>query len=77
MISLLQPTFLLQQHTNVTLNYRLLFLVGLLISIGVVIVASASIDFASVTYGDPWFFVKRHLIYICLLYTSPSPRDRG
>jgi len=66
MSSMFQPSFLWQQHTNVTLNYRLLLLVGLLLSVGIVIVASASIDFASVTYKDPWFFVKRHLIYIAI-----------
>ncbi|WP_231745253.1 MULTISPECIES: putative lipid II flippase FtsW [Microbulbifer] len=40
------------------------FSVLALASIGVVMVASASIAFASDTYGDPWFFLKRHLMFL-------------
>ena len=35
-------------------------------------------DFASTALADPWDFgQERDLPNICLLYTSPSPRDRG
>ena len=27
--------------------------------------------------GNPIFFKKAKGAYVCLLYTSPSPRDRG
>ncbi|GAA5523929.1 putative peptidoglycan glycosyltransferase FtsW [Microbulbifer aestuariivivens] len=40
------------------------FSVLALVSIGVVMVASASIAFASDAYADPWFFLKRHLMYL-------------
>lgn len=48
------------------LDWNLLCLWLLLLSLGLVMVASASITFADHTYGDTWFFVKRHLIYLCL-----------
>ncbi|ODS24972.1 cell division protein FtsW [Candidatus Endobugula sertula] len=63
---MIEPKFLLQQHTHVTLNSRLLLLVAILLSVGLVIVASASMDVAAVRYKDPWFFVKRHLVYIAI-----------
>ncbi|MEX2961306.1 putative lipid II flippase FtsW [Microbulbifer sp. TYP-18] len=44
----------------------LLFCVLALASIGIVMVASASIAFAADVYGDPWFFLKRHLIFLSL-----------
>lgn len=37
-----------------------------LLSIGIVIVASASVSIAAVTYGDPLYFIKRHLVYVVL-----------
>lgn len=37
-----------------------------LLSIGVVMISSASIAFATEEYGDPWFFAKRHGIYLAL-----------
>lgn len=37
-----------------------------LMSVGLVMIASSSIAFASEQYGDPWFFTKRHLVYIVL-----------
>lgn len=72
MIQFIQPRFLLQTHTNVSLNYKLLLLTIILMSVGVVIIASASIDFAAVTYNDPWFFLKRHLIYIVIALVASA-----
>ncbi len=37
-----------------------------LMSLGLVMIASSSIAFATEQYGDPWFFTKRHLIYMVL-----------
>jgi cell division protein FtsW len=47
-------------------DWTLLLLVAVLISFGVIMVASASIDYAARSYGDPWFFVKRHLVFLAL-----------
>ncbi|HEX7028502.1 MAG TPA: FtsW/RodA/SpoVE family cell cycle protein, partial [Gammaproteobacteria bacterium] len=38
----------------------------LLLSIGIVMVTSASVSVAERMYGDPFFFARRHLIYIGL-----------
>ncbi|WP_160152827.1 putative lipid II flippase FtsW [Microbulbifer sp. ALW1] len=40
------------------------FCVLALASIGVVMVASASIAFATDVYNDPWYFLKRHLVFL-------------
>ena len=48
------------------LDWTLLCSWLLLLSLGLVMIASASITFADHTYGDTWFFVKRHLIYLVL-----------
>lgn len=48
------------------LDWVLLFIALGLASFGVVMVASASIDFAAQVYGDPWYFVKRHIIFLVL-----------
>ncbi|QIL88400.1 putative lipid II flippase FtsW [Microbulbifer sp. SH-1] len=40
------------------------FCVFALASIGVVMVASASIAFAADVYSDPWYFLKRHLVFL-------------
>ena len=70
MISLAQSPLFTQQHTNVSLNGPLIILIAILLSIGTIIIASASIDYAAVTYDDPWFFVKRHIIYLVLAITA-------
>ena len=48
------------------LDMRLLTLVLGLMSFGVVMVTSASIDLGAHSYNDPWFFAKRHGIFLCL-----------
>lgn len=37
-----------------------------LMSLGLVMIASSSIAFATEQYGDAWFFTKRHLVYMVL-----------
>lgn len=48
------------------LDFHLLTLVFALMSFGIVMVLSASIDLAAHTYKDPWFFVKRHTVFLSL-----------
>lgn len=48
------------------LNHSLIVVVLILASVGLVMVASASMDFAAVNYNDPWYFVKRHVFYLCI-----------
>lgn len=48
------------------LDWTLLLVALGLASFGVVMVASASIDFSAVIYKDPWYLVKRHLIFLSL-----------
>lgn len=47
-------------------DWVLLTFVSALISFGLVMVLSASIDLAAHTYQDPWFFMKRHCMYILM-----------
>lgn len=48
------------------IDWQLLNLWLLLMSIGLVMVASASIAFAAANYGDAWFFAKRHGIFLVM-----------
>lgn len=38
--------------------------ISALLAVGIVMVASSSLDFAYATYGDAWFFVKKQLVYL-------------
>ena len=51
-------------HKIAQLDWSLVCLWLALMSIGLVMVSSASIGFAAVKYNDPWFFTKRHVIYL-------------
>jgi len=48
------------------IDWPLLTLWLALVTIGLVMVSSASIAFASVNYNDPWYFAKRHGIYMAM-----------
>ena len=48
------------------IDWPLLCLWFALMSVGLIMVASASISFAAVTYNDAWFFAKRHAIYMVM-----------
>ncbi len=48
------------------MDWSLFWLPFLLASFGFLMVASASIDFAMHKYGDPWFFTKRHGIFLAM-----------
>ncbi|SDJ64455.1 putative lipid II flippase FtsW [Microbulbifer yueqingensis] len=54
------------QMPESSLDWVLPFCVLALASIGVVMVGSASIAFAADLYGDPWYFLKRHLVFLGL-----------
>lgn len=47
-------------------DWTLICLWAALLSVGLVMVASASVAFAGVTYNDPWFFLERHLLFLGL-----------
>lgn len=48
------------------LDWGLFWIPCALASFGLLMVASASIDFAAQNYGDPWFFAKRHGIFLAM-----------
>jgi cell division protein FtsW len=48
------------------IDWPLLCLWFALMSVGLIMVASASISFAALTYNDAWFFAKRHAIYMLM-----------
>ncbi len=47
-------------------DWTLLSLWLVLMSIGLIMVASASVAFAAANYGDAWYFAKRHGIYMVM-----------
>lgn len=51
---------------GVTSRHLLLLSAGALACLGLVMVASASMGVAETQYGDAFFFLKRHLFYLCL-----------
>jgi cell division protein FtsW len=66
-LALKLPSFMLPvRHASVALNWQLVFTVLVLMTVGLITIASASIDFAVEKYDDPWFFVRRHSIYLVL-----------
>lgn len=55
-----------------TFDWMLPLVVLGLISFGLIMVASASIDSAAEHYNDAWFFTKRHAIYLLLAAISSA-----
>ena len=61
------PAFIfLEKHPSVSLNWQLIFTVLVLMTVGLITIASASIDFAVEKYNDPWFFARRHSVYLLI-----------
>lgn len=54
------------------LDNLLLLAVAALLSIGVVIIYSASISYAAANYGDNLFFLKRHLMYMAMGFIAAA-----
>lgn len=52
--------------TGARIDWTLITLWMALLSIGLVMVASASVTYAATTYDDAWFFARRHGVYLCL-----------
>ena len=48
------------------IDWPLLCLWLALMSVGLIMVASASVSFAALTYNDAWYFAKRHAVYMLL-----------
>ncbi|WP_323815337.1 putative lipid II flippase FtsW [Cellvibrio sp. NN19] len=48
------------------IDWLLLCLWFALMSVGLIMVASASVSFAALTYNDAWYFAKRHAVYMLL-----------
>lgn len=55
-----------QLPLSLRIDWTLLCLWFALMSIGLVMVASASVSFAAVTYDDAWYFAKRHAVYMAM-----------
>jgi len=49
-----------------SIDWILIGLWASLLTVGLIMVASASINFSAATYLDPWHFVMRHIVYLCL-----------
>ncbi|MCB1615094.1 MAG: putative lipid II flippase FtsW [Pseudomonadales bacterium] len=68
------PFSLLPQHkpgfSTEHVDTVLLAVVVVLVSLGLVMVSSASIDYSALKLGDPFYFAKRHFIYICMGFTA-------
>ncbi|MCK9468322.1 MAG: putative lipid II flippase FtsW [Porticoccaceae bacterium] len=63
---LLRPWWRLDRQAMPGFDTPLLMLTLALASIGLVMVASASISYATHTVGDGFYFLKRHLIYLAM-----------
>lgn len=48
------------------LDFSLYATVAILISVGIVMVASSSLDFAAERYHDTWFFVRKQLTFLAM-----------
>ncbi|HLS99301.1 MAG: putative lipid II flippase FtsW [Porticoccaceae bacterium] len=62
----LRPWVQLPSRINGGFDTRLLAVTCALVSIGLVMVSSASISYAEHLYGDGFYFFKRHLIYLAM-----------
>ena len=51
-------------------DWSLCFIPLILASVGFIMVASASIYLAAESYGDPWYFTKRHAVFLALAATT-------
>lgn len=54
------------ERLGVQVGYLLLLLVAMLVSLGLIMVGSASMEVAADIYGNPFYFLKRHATYIGL-----------
>lgn len=59
-------THLQKMPLTMRIDWTLFCLWFALMSIGLIMVSSASVSFAAAVYQDAWFFGKRHLVYIAM-----------
>ena len=60
------------QYKHVQFDVVLVFCIASLISIGLVMVASSSMDFANSAYNDPWYFVKKQVVFLLVGITAAT-----
>ncbi|BFM10841.1 putative lipid II flippase FtsW [Simiduia litorea] len=70
----LQPDLFAQLRPDVSrlLATRMVFIWATLLTFGTIMVASSSIAFADSTLGDPWYFTRRHLIFLAMGLTASA-----
>ncbi len=56
--------------SRMELDWVLLGWAALLVSVGIVMVASSSLELAAARHNDPWYLVKHHLAYLALGLTA-------
>ena len=54
------------QNLNYDMDYRLILALLLLIALGLLAVATSSIEYASERYQDPWFILRKQTIFLLL-----------
>jgi cell division protein FtsW len=64
MISSASPVYKIP--LSMRIDWTLFCLWFALMSIGLIMVSSASVSFAAAVYQDAWFFGKRHLVYVAI-----------
>ena len=55
---------------SMTLDWHIVVLSLSLLSVGLIMVASSSMEYAVGLYSDPWFFTKRHAMYLLIGLTA-------
>jgi len=55
-----------QDSQPLVMDGQFLFIIAALSSIGLVMIASSSVSYAEFQFGDKMFFLKRHLLYLCI-----------
>lgn len=53
-------------HLSLSVDTWLIVCIGVLCGIGLLAIASASVDFAETTYGWAWYHAMKHLMYLCV-----------
>ena len=53
-------------HLSLSVDTWLIVCISVLCGIGLLAIASASVDFAETTYGWAWYHAMKHLMYLCV-----------
>lgn len=65
-LTLPDRALLVDAFTQITARQILMLSAGFLFCVGLVMVGSASMGVAEASFGSPFFFFTRHLIYLCI-----------